>query len=321
METPISISQTKQPRQSLLAQLRQNPVLIKELRSRMRGSRAFLLITIYILLLSGLVGAIYLGFISLNDAPTTAMDLNQTLGKTIFWVVAGLELGMICFIAPALTAGSISGERERQTYDILRTTQLSERALIFGKLSSSLVFLILLLTIAFPFQALAFFFGGITLEELLITFAMLLVTALAYCSIGIFISSLSKRVTSSTVISYIATTLLIFALPIFVYIVIAFIANTFLSSMYNLPNVQQELVEIILLVVGWIFVIVNPAATTIVTESILIEEQTFLWFNLPLSNGTNFFILSPWIGYLILYMILSLLLLWLSAWLVKRRAR
>ncbi len=318
MNTPTSTSRSIRTRQSLIFRLRQNPVLVKEIRSRMRGSRAFILITIYLILLSGLVGAIYVGFISLNNSPMSVMSMNKTVGQTIFWVVAGLELCMICFIAPGLTAGTISGERERQTYDILRTTLLSERALIFGKLSASLVFLVLLLTIAFPFQALAYFFGGITIEELLISFAMLLVTALAYCCIGVFISSLSRRVTSSTVISYIATSLLIFALPILVYVAIAIIENTLLLSLYG--STQETLVEITILVVGWIFVILNPVASTIATEFILAEEQSFLSFTLPLSNGTQFFILSPWIGYLLFYIILSLLLLWLSALLVKRRA-
>jgi len=319
MDSPVSNPQPGSKRQNLISRMRQNPVLVKELRGRMRGSRAFILITIYLILLSVLVGAIYVGFISLNNSPMSVMSMNKTVGQTIFWVVAGLELCMICFVAPALTAGAISGERERQTYDILRTTLLSERALIFGKLSASLVFLLLLLTIAFPFQALAYFFGGITIEELLISFAMLLVTALAYCCIGVFISSLSRRVTSSTVISYIATSLLIFALPIFVYVAIAFIGNAGLPSIYGTP--QEELVEIAMLVVGWIFVIFNPVATIIATEFILIEAQSFLSYTMPLSNGTNFFILSPWIGYLIFYVILSLLLLWISTLLVKRRAK
>jgi ABC-2 type transport system permease protein len=320
MDTPLSPSPMCPPRRSLISFLRHNPVIIKELRGRMRGARAFLLITIYIFLLSGLVGAIYLGITSLNNAPTTAMDLNQSLGKTIFWVVAGLELCMICFIAPALTAGAVSGERERQTYDILRTTLLSERALIFGKMSSSLVFLVLLLTVAFPLQSLAFFFGGITLEELLISFAMLLVTALAFCSIGIFISTISRRVVGSTVISYIATSLFVFAIPIFIYVVIFYIGNA--SPNFNYVSAaQQEFLEILIIVVGWIFIILNPIAATIATEYILIEEQSFLSFSLPLSNGTNFFILSPWIGYLIFYLLLSIFLLWCSTQLVKHRER
>ena len=320
MDTPISQAKTRRFPHSFIARLSENPVVLKELRSRMRGGRAFILITIYLTLLSGLVATIYLGFTATNNAPTITMDMSQSLGKTIFWVVVGLEAGMICFIAPAITAGSISGERERQTYDLLRTTLLSERALILGKLSSSLIFLVLLLTVAFPLQALAFYFGGITLEELLISFAMLLVTALAFCSMGIFISSLSHRMVGSTVISYITSSLFVFGIPFFVYMLIFFIENTLIPS-NNISTAQKETLEIANLIIGWIFVVLNPIGTTVVTELILMEGQSFISYTYSLSNGTNMFILSPWIGYLVFYCLLSLILLWWSTRLVRRRDR
>mgnify|MGYP001061605246 CR=1 FL=1 len=305
---------------SLVSRLSENPVIVKEMRSRMRGLRAFLLITIYLLLLSGLVSAIVFSFISLNTRPTITTDQTQDLGKTIFSVVIGLELCMVCFVAPALTASSIAAERERQTYDILRTTLLSARALVLGKLGSAMIYLVLLLVISFPLQAVAYLFGGVNLEELLIAFAILLVTGLALCSMSLFISSITQRVVSSTVISYVATGLIIFGLPILIYTVFILGMNMAFTSA-NAPPDQQRLVEIILLVIGWFIVSLNPIATAIVTEIIMLENQSFLSIDVPLSNGVSVLILSPWIMYLIFHLLLSLVFIWRSIRRVRRRER
>ena len=304
---------------SLVSRFSGNPVIVKELRSRMRGARAFLLITIYLILLSGLVSAIFFSYISLNSNPTITTDMIQNLGKTIFGVVIGLELCMVCFVAPALTASAISSERERQTYDILRTTLLSERAFVLGKLGSALTYLVLLLVVAFPLQALAYLLGGVNLEELLISFSMLLVTGLALCSLSIFISSISHRVVGSTVISYVATGMVIFGLPLLIYIVYIIGMGTALSTGSNITAAQQSHVEGILLVVGWLLVSLNPVASAIATEIILYENQSFISIMVPLTNGGSVFILSPWIMYLILLLLFSLAFIWGSIRFVRRR--
>ncbi|MFQ5436714.1 MAG: hypothetical protein ACE5FD_17795, partial [Anaerolineae bacterium] len=42
--------------------LRQNPITIKELRSRMRGRRAFVVLTVYLFLMSSFISLIYLAY-------------------------------------------------------------------------------------------------------------------------------------------------------------------------------------------------------------------------------------------------------------------
>ena len=82
-------------------------------------------------------------------------------------MVTAVELGLICLLAPALTADLISGERERQTLDLLLVTPLSRRQIVIGKLVAALGSLLLLIVLALPIQALAVLIGGIGLEELL----------------------------------------------------------------------------------------------------------------------------------------------------------
>ncbi|MBK8024641.1 MAG: hypothetical protein IPK19_25260 [Chloroflexi bacterium] len=62
----------------------------------------------------------------------------------LFFGIVGIELILILFIAPAFTAGAITGERERQTYDLLQTTLLSKATFVIGKLESALGYIVLL---------------------------------------------------------------------------------------------------------------------------------------------------------------------------------
>ncbi len=317
-DTVVTPARPPKTRLTLSQRLRENPVVLKELRSRMRGGRAFILITIYLIVLGSLVGTVFLSFAAASDTPGS-LNITQGLGKTIFGTVIGLELTMICFIAPALTAGAISAERERQTYDLLRTTLLSARSLVVGKLGSALSFLLLLLLVAFPLQGLAYLLGGVAFEEVIIAFLMLVVTAIAFSATGLFVSSFTKSVLVSTVVSYLISNLIVFGIPIFIYIAISISAGMLFSSgTLNMSPAQEMVLQIILLTIGWIFVAANPVATAIATELILIEEQSALYVSLPLSNGVSIPVISPWIGYVLFYMVFSLFMIWLSVRFVKR---
>ena len=61
---------TKAPKErpSLSGRLHDNPVALKELRSRMRGGRAFVVLTIYLVLVSALVILIYISIFNIGIA-------------------------------------------------------------------------------------------------------------------------------------------------------------------------------------------------------------------------------------------------------------
>jgi hypothetical protein len=80
----------------LYKRLGRNPVALKELRSRMRGGRAFLLITVYLLILSALVGLVYFGFAAASST-YMAPEIRQNMGKSIFGVVVLMELFLVMF--------------------------------------------------------------------------------------------------------------------------------------------------------------------------------------------------------------------------------
>jgi ABC-type transport system involved in multi-copper enzyme maturation permease subunit len=267
-------------------------------------------------LLSTLISLIYLGFISAEEASSTT-SVRQGLGKTVFGAVVGFELMMVCFLSPALTAGAIAAERERQTFDILRTTLLYARTLVIGKLVSAISFLLILLIVGFPLQSLAFLFGGVSFEEVFIAFFMLIVTAFFFSGIGLFVSSLMKSTLASTVISYIAAILVSFGVPVLITMAITFL-GIIPQALTNLSNFQQTLLEIAILIIGYLFVVINPLATAISTEVMILQEQNAFFVTIPLSNGWNFPIIGPWIFYCVIYGLGSSLLVWLSIRFVRR---
>jgi len=308
-----SASKTKKSRLTLGERLRRNPVTLKELRSRMRGRRAFVMITIHVLLLSGIVSLVYLAFSASNSIYSNPSTL-QTLGKIIFSVVVGLQLLMLCFIAPALTVGAISAERERQTFDLLRATLLSARALVLGKLLSALSFTGLLMLAAIPLQSLAFLFGGITLEEVFIGTLMLVVTAIAFSALGLFFSSFTKRTLISTALANGTAILLVIGLPIVLFVTLSIMSPV----IYGYGGTTDPATQARLLAIQWLIISITPLAAGIATQATLANGQGALVLSMPFGGGNTLQLLSPWIGYTIVYLLLSVILIALSIRFVKR---
>jgi ABC-2 type transport system permease protein len=297
----------------LFGWLRANPVILKELRNRMRGSRAFWMLTAYLILLSIGMLVILLGYAA-SERTGAGGYVRPIIGKALFGMAFGLQLLTISFIAPALTAGAISSEREQHTFDLLRTTLLPARAMVLGKLFSSLSYLILLLFTALPFQSLAFLFGGVATEEVVISALLLLFTALSFCSIGLFFSSFLRRTLVSTALSYGCAVLLVFGLPMALILGLVMFGRFFPG--FN-PDTDPTMIAF-LLTLGWILVSVNPIATAVLSEVLFIREQSLFTFSFPTVEGQTFTIISPWISYSIFYLLISLLLIWLSIRLVRK---
>src|SRR3954454_16619655 len=137
-----------------------NPLASKELVARMRSPRTFVVATLELLPLAALALVLYAAIAGLRSGPT----LSAPAGKLFFATVTALELGLICLLAPALTADLIAGERERRTLDLLLVTPLSRRQIVVGKLIAALGSLLLLIVLALPIQAIAVLIGGIGLE-------------------------------------------------------------------------------------------------------------------------------------------------------------
>ena len=299
---------------NIVQRLLDNPVILKELRGRMRGRQAFLLLTIYLGLITLFIGMVYAFLFEQSSNFLWEPSMRQTAGKAIFGTVILLELLLLSFIAPGLTAGAITSERERQTFDLLRTTLLSARSLVLGKLGSAFAFLFLLILTGLPVQSLAFILGGVGLGETVAAGLMLVVTAIFYCTLGIFFSSFMKRTLPATVSSY-AAILLSFLVLVAIFFFIAYVE----SLSYNSTN---QIREDILIVMLWFLISTNPIMAAVMSEVILVDQQSLFYTNSPLFGGSGpAYLPSPWIIYIVFYLGLTLIMILLSIYKVKQPDR
>lgn len=176
----------------------------KELRGRMRGRRAFIAVTVYLGLLAGFAAMLYsISEKSYSMGGGTAF-ISAQLGRTIFIGLLLLETLLVLVLAPAFTTSTISGEREKQTLDMLLTTPISSLAIVLGKLFSALTWTFLLIVASIPLTALVFVFGGAGPDDVVRGYLVLLSTAVGVGAIGLFFSAMVRRTQAATVLTYIA---------------------------------------------------------------------------------------------------------------------
>jgi ABC-2 type transport system permease protein len=183
-------------------------IMVKELRSRMRGRRAFIVLTVYLAILALITYGVYV-IVAPNARGMVGggfggqANASALIGQSIFTLLSIFQLILICFIAPAFTAGQISLEREKQTLDLLISTPMRPAAIVIGKLAAALAFVVLMIVAAVPITAIVLMYGGASVDDIVRQQLVLLATALVLGAIGLFFSALLKRTQAATVLTYI----------------------------------------------------------------------------------------------------------------------
>ena len=185
-------------------------IMVKELRSRMRGRRAFVVLTAYLGLLAFVAYGAYLAVAPLAREVAASgfgegfqqANASALIGQAIFSVLSILQIILVAVIAPAFTAGQISLEREKQTLDLLISTPLRPGAIVVGKLATALAFVVLMIVAAVPISAIVLMYGGAQVNDIVNQQIVLLSTAIGFGAIGIFASALMKRTQAATVLTY-----------------------------------------------------------------------------------------------------------------------
>lgn len=188
-------------------------IVVKELRGRMRGRRAFVVITIHVLLLSLFAWM----FMRLNEETISntssyggqATYASASIGRGIFLGLMLLQTLIVAVLAPAATSGAISSEREHQTLELLAVTPISSFAIVVGKLLSALAWVFVLILASIPVTALVFVFGGVAPDDMLRAYIVLFATVIGLGSVGIFFSTLTRRTGASTGLTFVVTLFLV----------------------------------------------------------------------------------------------------------------
>ena len=281
-----------------------NPVLVKELRGRMRGARAFVLLTIYLIILGGVS---LLFYAAIADVSSGALDSGRTIGKGLFLLISAVALIEVCFISPTLTSGSIAGEKERQSYDLLVSSLLSPWQIVWGKLGAALSFALLLIISIVPMMSLAFLFGGVSLTEVLIALIGLVTTAMFYSTIGLFWSTVLRTTLGANSMSVGTIIMMLLGIP--------FLALIF-SLIFGRDLSPEWLNSIFFKIIAGVFLYSHPFIALQVTEAQIAGGESAFYSRIPIgadpTSRSQLLVPSPWIIYLLLALLFSFILVQIS---------
>lgn len=186
--------------------MKMNPVYKRELKVGSRSIRMAMILLTFNGILSAV--ALFNMYSAVEQVKMTA-EIQYSRFLQLYVFVASIEFIMLMFIMPALTSNSISGERERQTLDLMLTTTMKPGEIVQGKLAAAFTTMLLLVLSSFPVLSLVFVYGGITATDMVLLLLCYVTVALFSGAVGVFFSALFKRSTLANVCSYVTIIFLV----------------------------------------------------------------------------------------------------------------
>ena len=286
--------------------IRINPVYGKELKMKVRSVKFALTIFLFNMML-GIVAIT--GFeVMFNMHLNPYVDYSGA--AKVFYILVSMEILTVMFLIPSFTAGSIAGEREKQTLDILLTTTLTPGEIIMGKLMSSISMVFLLVVSSLPIISIVFTIGGIGMEDMFML--EILIISFFIGSMGMLASTMLKKTVQATVCSF-AQIVLVCGGTVVVVIVAYIAAKLYyyncMGAVGSMPDVSSVL---FILLINPAFTIVQMTAKHCESISVISKAAGMLNGSMPSTIVDNWFRLS-----MISQMIVTVILLRISAILLK----
>lgn len=175
----------------------ENPVFRQSSRQRMRGARTYGCLIAYLLTLALVVIISYSTFLSTGQHRTTS-----GLAQSLFETLVITQWFLVAFITPALTTSAITMEREQRTYDLLIMTPLSRFAIVWGKFSSAVAFVVVMILCGMPLVAVLFLMGGVDTGIMLQWYAGMLVSGVTLAAFGLMMSATCATSTLANLLTY-----------------------------------------------------------------------------------------------------------------------
>jgi hypothetical protein len=164
-------------------------------------------------------------------------------------------LGMVVVLAaPALTATSVTVERQRRSLELIFSAPVTPRYFLVGKLLSTLRYTAMLVILALPVLSVCVVLGGATWSDVLVTVSLLLMASVCFSSIGLLISTVCQSLVTSTLVTFVVSGL---------YLLLTTILSTAGGSAYMFGSRTPPVTEL-----SWLPAI-NPFTATIGNTSSL----------------------------------------------------
>ncbi len=176
------------------------PLFWVELLRLGRGGTQLRLRTVYSLIL--LVGLLVAYLREIPDVSPLTLILGgevppegtSKLGETFFFIFLLFQLLMLTLVTPVFAGASLFEERDRRTFELLRSSMLSDREIVTGKLAARVLFVLSLTLTGLPILAIAMLLGGIDGERLVCAFVVSI-----FYTISLATLSFQRATTTDTV--------------------------------------------------------------------------------------------------------------------------
>lgn len=152
------------------------PILAREWLTAPRKLRFYLQRVIFVLVLFSLVCTAWALMAGIQQVRNIG-DLSR-FGSLVFQIVVPLELVVVMFLAAVASASSVSQEKDKRTLILLLLTRLTSPQIVLGKLTSTLVGVFSLVLASLPLLLLIAILGGVTANQVLAAFAIIVVSTL-----------------------------------------------------------------------------------------------------------------------------------------------
>jgi len=177
----------------------ENPVLQRELTVNLRMGRAFVLLFLYQALLGAVV---YFAWPQDSRLDLTDQSLSGRQTRRLVDLFFVGQYVLASMMAPSFASSSITGEKERKTYEMLLASPLKPAAIVLGKLVASLTHLGVLIFASLPIVMLCIPLGGVSIYEVLAAYVGLIMSVITFGMISVASSAYFQRTSASLVVSY-----------------------------------------------------------------------------------------------------------------------
>lgn len=181
--------------------IRWNPIVKKDMQVAARSMRLSWGLFAYEAILA-MAFLLAISVIQANSANIYSGGNVYSSMVTLFPILAVAQVCIVALIVPIITASSISGERERQTLDIMLTTCMSPFSIVLGKVISAVLRILFFVAASTPIMALAFVVGGLSWGHLFWFLLTIILLSVLSGSIGIFCSALCRRSITAVILSF-----------------------------------------------------------------------------------------------------------------------
>lgn len=181
--------------------LRWNPIVKKDLQVTARSMRLSWGVFAY----EAVLTITFLLALAVIQGESNSIYVDNNVYGYLIYLFPVLAVAQVCIVAlivPIITASAISGEKERQTFDIMLTTCMSPFSIVLGKVVSAVLRILFFVVAGLPIMSLAFVVGGLSWSNLFYFILTIILLSVLSGSIGIFCSSFCRRSITAVVLAF-----------------------------------------------------------------------------------------------------------------------